>query len=70
MQNYVWFGRGLGFLMKSVKPDSDAKSVRLDNVRPELKAFLDYVAGKESGDPFVGRLKAAIAVAKKNREWS
>lgn len=40
-----------------------------DDVSAELKAFLDYVAGKESEDPFVRRLEAAVFEAKKNREW-
>lgn len=36
---------------------------------PELKAFLDYVAGKKSADPFVDELEAAVKNARKNREW-
>ncbi len=40
-----------------------------DDVSPELKAFLDYVAGKPSEDQFVQKLKKAVNEAKKNREW-
>lgn len=36
---------------------------------PELKAFLDYVAGKKPADPFVDELEAAVKNARKNREW-
>ena len=35
----------------------------------ELRAFLDYVAGKNSEDDYVKRLEAAVKEAKKNREW-
>ncbi len=40
-----------------------------DDISGELRAFLDYVAGKESEDSFVQRLEAAVREAKKNREW-
>ena len=40
-----------------------------DDVSQELKAFLDYVAGKESADDFVQRLEEAVEQARKNREW-
>ena len=40
-----------------------------DDVSRELKAFLDYVAGKKSEDSFVKRLEEAVKAAKKNREW-
>ena len=40
-----------------------------DDVSKELKAFLDYVAGKESEDDFVKRLDEAVREARKNREW-
>ncbi len=42
---------------------------KLDDVSRELKAFLDYVAGKESEDSFVRRLEEAVEAAKRNREW-
>lgn len=42
---------------------------RENDVSSELKAFLDYVAGKKSEDHFVKRLEEAIEEAKKNREW-
>ena len=64
---------------KTIRPDIDAKSVRLDvflnangtidDVSPELKAFLDYVAGKKPTDPFVDELEEAVKNARKNREW-
>ncbi|MCI8301109.1 MAG: Rpn family recombination-promoting nuclease/putative transposase [Lachnospiraceae bacterium] len=38
-------------------------------VSEELKAFLDYVAGRPSEDIFVKKLKRAVEKAKKNREW-
>ena len=38
-------------------------------VSEELKAFLDYVAGRPSEDTFVKKLKRAVEEAKKNREW-
>ena len=38
-------------------------------VSEELKAFLDYVAGRPSEDTFVKKLKRAVEKAKKNREW-
>ena len=41
----------------------------LDDVSQELKAFLDYVAGKKSEDSFVEKLEEAVKEAKKNREW-
>ena len=41
----------------------------IDDVSPELKAFLDYVAGKRPADPFVNELEMAVKNARKNREW-
>lgn len=41
----------------------------LDDVSKELKAFLDYVAGKKSEDMYVKKLEEAVKEAKKNREW-
>ena len=40
-----------------------------NDVSKELRAFLDYVAGKESADDFVQRLEKAVEQARKNREW-
>ena len=40
-----------------------------DDVSKELKAFLDYVAGKKPEDSFVEKLEEAVKEAKKNREW-
>lgn len=42
---------------------------KADDVSRELKAFLDYVAGKRSEDAFVMKLEEAVKEAKKNREW-
>ena len=41
----------------------------MDDVSKELKAFLDYVAGKKPKDSYVERLETAVEEAKKNREW-
>lgn len=41
----------------------------MDDVSPELKAFLDYVAGKKPADPFVDELEEAVKNARKNRDW-
>ena len=35
----------------------------------ELRAFLDYVGGKSSDDPFIQKMEEAVKEAKKNREW-
>ena len=40
-----------------------------DDVSRELKAFLDYVAGRKPEDSFVEKLEEAVKEAKKNREW-
>ena len=39
------------------------------DVSPQLKAFLDYVAGRSSEDEFVKELEEAVREAKRNREW-
>lgn len=44
-------------------------SGKKDDVSAELRAFLDYVAGKPSEDGFVKELETAVAEAKQNREW-
>lgn len=41
----------------------------LDDVNDELKAFLNYVAGKKTENAFVKKLDEAVKKAKKNREW-
>ncbi len=41
----------------------------MDDVSKELKAFLDYVAGKSTEDTFVKKLELAVKEAKRNREW-
>ncbi len=40
-----------------------------NDVNKELNAFLDYIAGKESENSFVQKLKEAVKKAKKNRNW-
>lgn len=42
---------------------------RMDDVSPKLKAFLDYVAGKETEDVFVKELEKAVSQVKMNRKW-
>ena len=44
-------------------------SGKMDDTSKELRAFLDYVAGKESDDAFVRKLEEAVKQARKNREW-
>ena len=41
----------------------------MDDTSKELRAFLDYVAGKKSDDDFVRKLEEAVKKARKNREW-
>ena len=41
----------------------------MDDISPNLKVVLDYVAGKMSEDPYVKELDAAVTEAKHNREW-
>jgi len=41
----------------------------MDDVSVELKAFLDYAAGRDVDDAFVQELDKAVKEAKKNREW-
>ena len=53
---------------EAVKIILNAKGT-LDDVSDELKAFLDYVAGKKPKDAYVEMLEEAVKEAKKNREW-
>lgn len=53
---------------ETVKIFLNAKGT-LDDASDELKAFLDYVAGKKPKDAYVERLEEAVKEAKKNREW-
>ena len=39
------------------------------DISEELKAFLDYVAGRPLEDAFVKKLESAVEKAKKNRKW-
>ncbi len=41
----------------------------LDDVSPKLKAFLDFVKGIVSDDPFVRKLEARVREAKKRDDW-
>lgn len=41
----------------------------MDDVSPKLKAFLDFVMGISSDDPFVRKLEARVNEAKKNPNW-
>mgnify|MGYP001028303793 CR=1 FL=1 len=52
----------------AVKIFLNAAGRKMD-VSRELKAFLDYVAGKPSEDAFVAELERAVREAKRNREW-
>ena len=51
---------------KKIFLNADGKN---GTVSKELKAFLDYVAGKPADDMFVKKLRYAVEKAKKNREW-
>lgn len=53
---------------EAVKIILNAKGT-LDDVSGELKAFLDYAAGKKAEDIFVEKLDQALKKAKKNRKW-
>ena len=53
---------------EAVKIFLNAKGT-LDDVSDELRAFLDYVAGKKPKNAYVERLEEAVKEAKKNREW-
>lgn len=41
----------------------------IEDVSGDLKAFLDYVGGRESENGFVRKLEEEVKRAKKNREW-
>ena len=41
----------------------------MDDVSPEMKAFLKFVAGEKSEDPFVQQLDEEIRHIKANEEW-
>ena len=42
---------------------------KADDVSGELKAFLDFMMGKTSSDPFIRRLEERLIVAKQNAKW-
>lgn len=41
----------------------------MDDVSKELRAFLDYVAGKKSDDKFIIKLEEAVKKARLTKEW-
>ncbi len=41
----------------------------LDDTDDDLKAFLDYVAGKQVNHPVVNRLDSVVQKVKRNKEW-
>ena len=41
----------------------------MDDVSPKLKAFLDFVKGISSDDPFVRKLENRVREAKQNPDW-
>ena len=42
---------------------------KMNDISKELRAFLDYVAGKRVEDSFVMELEKAVKNAKRNRKW-
>ncbi len=60
--------RGLSMGDGAVKIFLNAEGV-LDDVSRELRAFLDYVAGRKTEDSYVKKLEEAVKKAKRNREW-
>ena len=42
---------------------------KMDDVSPKLKAFLDFVKGISSDDPFVKKLENKVREAKQNPNW-
>ena len=41
----------------------------MDDIDDDLKAFLDYVAGKQVSHPVVNELDAVVQKVKHNKEW-
>ena len=41
----------------------------MDDVDDDLKAFLDYVAGKQVNHPLVNELDAVVQKVKQNKDW-
>ncbi len=42
---------------------------KVDDINGELKAFLDFMLGRKSDDPFIRRLDERLKEAKQNSEW-
>ncbi|MBQ3398995.1 MAG: Rpn family recombination-promoting nuclease/putative transposase [Synergistaceae bacterium] len=42
---------------------------KADDISEELKAFLDFMMGKPSGDPFIRVLEERVKLAKLNAKW-
>ena len=40
-----------------------------DKAEPKLKAFLDFIMGRESEDPFIQTLSQELDIAKHNAKW-
>ncbi len=40
-----------------------------DDIDGELRAFLDYVAGRAVNNEYVGKVEAAVVKARQNKEW-
>ena len=40
-----------------------------DDINDKLRAFLDYIAGKPSEDPYILKLEDAVKRARMNKEW-
>lgn len=41
----------------------------MKDISPELKAFLDYIVGKNPADSYINQLEEAVQKAKLNRTW-
>ncbi len=59
-------------LLERIFPDMEIDHAEFPitqkSINPELKQFLNYVAGRKSKDPFVRKLDDAVREAKKNRK--
>lgn len=67
-RNYCTEDKKIALGDETAKIFLNASGTKRD-VNPELRKFLDYVAGRKSNDSFVMRLDDAVKQAKKNREW-
>ena len=67
-RNFCEEDKEIGLNDGSVKIFLNASGVK-DDVSENLKAFLDYVAGITSDNPYVKKLDDAVKKAKMNKEW-